>query len=164
MKALGFQSTCFDTLSWNGTSGTTNNQIVLRGQGQKKIDSLVASWAPANGNGDPALLRTGRLLIVVGELSPSNYFIDPILPFDPSKAGCEKVIRDILTSVGTHKVIQLGELGVIIEPGATVSIIQTCMYISTDSNGSCSPTLGTLNIGAGQLYNDGNTNLQIKFR
>lgn len=161
MKATSFQQACFDTLS---SAGITNNQIVLRGQGTKKVDSIVASWAPVAGAGDPALLRTGRIIIAIGELSPENLFIDPRLPVDVNITGLEKILRDILTTTGTHKVIQLGELGVIVSPGSTLSIIQTCMYVSGDANGTCSPTLATLNVGASQLYADGKNSVEIKLR
>lgn len=156
---------CSDYLSYNAAlvgiyQSALANQIVIKSDAQKRIDGIQACWVPIAGTTDPATLRQGRIIVVEGFIKGTgskiqDVFVDPVLPISAVKSALGftgRVILDLLTSGGSHRIITLGNLGINIPNRETITILQTPMYVSGDSAGQPSATLATLSVQVSEFY------------
>lgn len=149
----------YDAAAVGSYASRMSNQIVITSRAQKRLDGVQACWNPIAGATDPATLRSARLLVVEGFISGSvaevqDIFVDPILPMSAIKAQYSftgRVLLDILTSGGSHRIITLGNLG-LNTSADTITILQTPMYRSGDADGQPGATLATLSIQLSEFY------------
>jgi hypothetical protein len=158
---------CSDYLSYNAAlvgsyPSARSNQIVIKSDAQKRIDGIQACWVPIVGTTDPSTLRQARIIVVEGFVKGTrslieDIFVDPVLPINVIKQTLGfngRVILDLLTSGGSHRIITLGNLGINIPNRETITILQTPMYVSGDSPGQPSATLATLSVQVSEFYNE----------
>lgn len=147
-----------DVLSYTGTPGEViYNQFIFEGRGIKRLDGLQASYLNVTPT-DTSPLLAGRIVVAEGQLKDPTQFID-VGDAITSESGLTKIHLDLDTVGDSHRIISLGNLGIIAEEGRTLSVIQWPIYGSADFPGTISPAVGKLNV-QGQVMTDLNDPLK----